>query len=131
MQLTLHLLCEKMWFPWKLALICKLGSVPYILILCGSTSKPLGHSVFIFNVPSTRKRERGRGREREREGGERERERERAGGFLIAYLHLPWQEGYRWFQVRGREGEREREGKRGGRKGERERERGRRESERA
>lgn len=20
--------------------------------------------------------------------------------FLIAYLHLPWQEGYRWFQVR-------------------------------
>lgn len=21
--------------------------------------------------------------------------------FLIAYLHLPWQEGYRWFQVRG------------------------------
>ena len=19
--------------------------------------------------------------------------------FLIAYLHLPWQEGYRWFQV--------------------------------
>ena len=22
--------------------------------------------------------------------------------FLIAYLHLPWQEGYRWFQVRHR-----------------------------
>lgn len=25
-----------------------------------------------------------------------------AASFLIAYLHLPWQEGYRWFQVRKR-----------------------------